>query len=318
MERLKVGIATTVFNGELTIKSFVESISKLSTKCENFAIFTLTIVDDGSLDSSWIMIQESIRLYPDLEIKVHQHSRNFGHHAALLNAISLVPLNSDLVFLIDSDGEEDPMIFLQMYPLIDQENVFAVIGYQENRKGGRFEKISGYLAWRFIQNFSNFTGEKNISTARLLKPAVVTEISKVSLSNPILGLIHSDLGFKTEYLPMLKTSKGSTTYTLKKRIKLFLNFFIYDHHALARLGVFFGFLGMLFSIASIVYFVAYRILSPSPLPGYASMGLMVSFLVGLLILIQAVTIFVISQIYRQITHVKPAILPPREPSDKSE
>jgi putative glycosyltransferase len=318
MERLKVGIATTVFNGELTIRPFVESISKLSAKCENFATFTLTVVDDGSFDTSWIKIQECIQLYPDLDIKVHQHSRNFGHHAALLNAMSLVPPSSDLVFLIDSDGEEDPMTFLQMYPLIVQDDVFAVIGYQKNRKGGRFEKISGYFAWKLIKSFSNFNGERNIVTTRVLKPVVVTEISKISLSNPVLGLIHSDLGFKTEYLPILKTSKGSTTYSLKKRVKLFLKFFVYDHHALARLGVFFGFLGMLFSIISGVYFVAYRIFSPFPLPGYASMGLLVSFLVGLLMLIQALTILVISQIYRQIIHIKPVILPPREFSDESE
>jgi len=318
MERLKVGIATTVFNGELTIRSFVESVFQLSAKCENFADFTLTIVDDGSADSSWNKIEECIRLYPDLSIKVYQHSKNFGHHAALLDAISLVPKNSDLFFLIDSDGEEDPMVFLQMQPLIEQENVFAVIGYQKNRKGGRFERVSGHLAWKLIKSFSNFDGERNISTVRLLKPAVVMEISKFRLSNPILGLIHSDLGFKTVYLPILKSSKGATTYTLKKRIKLLLKFFLHDHHALARLGVFFGSLGMLFSIASIVYFVAYRIFSPSPLPGYASLGLVISFLVGLLMLIQALTILVISQIYRQIIHVKPTILPQRRFSDNSE
>ena len=318
MERLKVGIATTVFNSELTIKSFVESIFLLSAKCEHFADFTLTIVDDGSTDSSWLKIQECIGLYPDLYIDVYQHSKNFGHHAALLNAISLVPPNSDLFFLIDSDGEEDPMVFLQMYPLIDQKEIFAVIGYQKKRKGGLFERTSGHLAWNLLNTFSSLNGEKNICTVRLLKPAVVAQISKISISNPILGLIHSELGFKTEYLPIVKTSKGTTTYTLKKRIKMLLKFFIHDYHALTRLGVFFGFLGIIFSIASVVYFVAYRILSPSPLPGYASLGLVISFLVGLLMVIQALTIIVISQIYRQIIHVKPTILPRREFSDKRE
>ena len=92
-------------------------------------------------------------------IKIINLTRNFGHHEALLTGIE--HSNGELIFVIDSDLEEDPAVFSDFFEKISETNIELVIGYQDSRKGNIFEKISGGIAYFYINKILKIKYPKN-------------------------------------------------------------------------------------------------------------------------------------------------------------
>jgi glycosyltransferase involved in cell wall biosynthesis len=68
------------------------------------ADYEIIFVNDGSPDES---LDRTLELYrEDPRVRIVDLSRNFGHHRAILSGLQYA--SGDLVFLIDSDLEEDP------------------------------------------------------------------------------------------------------------------------------------------------------------------------------------------------------------------
>ena len=77
-------------------------------------------------------------------------------------------LNGELIFVIDSDLEEDPAVFSDFFEKISETNIELVIGYQDSRKGNIFEKISGGIAYFYINKILKIKYPKNPTTASLM------------------------------------------------------------------------------------------------------------------------------------------------------
>lgn len=77
-----VSVVIPVYNGARYLAETIESI-----RAQTLQDWELVIVDDGSTDESWSMIQESS--LSDSRIKGHRHERNRGHRAASNTAFRL-------------------------------------------------------------------------------------------------------------------------------------------------------------------------------------------------------------------------------------
>lgn len=70
------------------------------------------VVDDGSVDNTWEIIQEKEQLNSDLiGVKL---SRNFGHQSALLAGMSESIKLADIVITLDADLQDNPDIIQKM------------------------------------------------------------------------------------------------------------------------------------------------------------------------------------------------------------
>ena len=72
----------------------------------------------------------------DPTVRIVDLSRNFGHHKAMMTGLSYA--RGDLVFLIDSDLEEDPELLASFAATLHSQEADVVYGVQESRKGGTF------------------------------------------------------------------------------------------------------------------------------------------------------------------------------------
>lgn len=77
-----VSVVIPVYNGARYLSETIESIRK-----QTLDDWELVIVDDGSTDESWSIIEQSSLL--DSRIKGHRHDRNRGHRAASNTAFRL-------------------------------------------------------------------------------------------------------------------------------------------------------------------------------------------------------------------------------------
>ena len=96
-------VVVPVYNSEHTLK---ELYSRLKNVFDNVLRrdFELLLVDDGSRDNSWA-VMEGLRK-KDPRVKIFQMARNFGQHPALLCGFHYV--SGDFVITMDDDLQHLP------------------------------------------------------------------------------------------------------------------------------------------------------------------------------------------------------------------
>ncbi len=114
--------------------------------------YEIILVNDGSPDNS-LDIAISIHRR-DKRVRVIDLSRNFGHHKAMMTG--LAHARGELVFLVDSDLEEEPELLNNFYEQLQRTGADVVFGVQQKRKGRLFERISGSLYFKVFNLFSTY------------------------------------------------------------------------------------------------------------------------------------------------------------------
>ena len=91
--------------------------------------YEIILIDDGSTDESWEVIQTLSKNSDD--IKGIKFKRNYGKsqalHAGFLNC------NGDVVFTMDADLQDDPKEIPEMYDMIINDNYDLVSGWKKKR-----------------------------------------------------------------------------------------------------------------------------------------------------------------------------------------
>src|SRR6266700_6810318 len=97
---MRVSVIVPVYNEEETIAQILETLSQVPLDLE------VIVVDDGSTDRSWKILQELRQKEPFNIYHYVQHSHNRGKGACLDTGFRLI--SGDLVVVQDADLEYDP------------------------------------------------------------------------------------------------------------------------------------------------------------------------------------------------------------------
>src|SRR3981189_833643 len=101
--------------------------------------FQLILVDDGSTDRTWKIINELSA--EDRNVVAVRLARNHGHQLALTAGLSTV--RGDLVLVIDADLQDPPELLSPMYDMMVREGAYVGYGLRRSRAGeSRFNKVS--------------------------------------------------------------------------------------------------------------------------------------------------------------------------------
>ncbi|MGY0218121.1 glycosyltransferase family 2 protein [Endozoicomonadaceae bacterium StTr2] len=215
---MKLSIVTTLYQSALHIVDFYQQISKVVK--DNFnEDYEIIFVNDGSPDNS---LSLAIGLAEkDSHVSVIDLSRNFGHHRAMMTGLGHA--KGELVFLIDSDLEEDPRYLGLFLDEMNLKGCDVVYGIQEKRKGGVFEKVSGFFFYKLFNKLSGFDLPKNIITARLMKRDYVNALLEHREREIFIAGLWYITGFDQISYTVIKKHSSDSTYTIKKKISLFVN-----------------------------------------------------------------------------------------------
>lgn len=182
--------------------------------------FEIVLVNDDSPDDSLAVVMELRK--EDDRIIIIDLSRNFGHHKAMMTG--LMNASGERVFLIDCDLEEPPEVLADWWDRLDADvDLDVIYGVQPSRKGGRFERISGWVFYRIINALSPVKLPVNVTVARLMTSRYVRALIDHRDQEMYLFGLLTLTGFRQEAVQVTKQDKGSSTYTLLRRFSLFLN-----------------------------------------------------------------------------------------------
>lgn len=201
----EISIISTMYRSRPFLQRFLAKCLKVLSdiKCTHFEIL---LVNDGSPDDSLTYLLERRLDIPQLVVV--DLSRNFGHHHAI--QAGLRHARGDLIFLIDCDLEVSPVVLAEFHRKLRESDCDMVFDYQEARKGGRFEQISGGLFWKGFNFLSDVKIPYNIVTERIMTRRFVDALLQMGDCNLFLAGMMSWTGFNQIGLPVIKKQHYKT------------------------------------------------------------------------------------------------------------
>lgn len=216
---MKLSIVTTLYKSSPYIREFYERICQSASKIVAND-FEIIFVNDGSPDDSLDIALEINAKDP--RVKVINFSKNFGHHKAMMTGMRYA--TGEKVFLIDVDLEEEPELLETFWEELSQDsNLDFVFGVQKIRKGGLFEKLSGYLWYKFVNLLTQNSIPENFLTVRLMTRNYVQNLTAFKERELNFSTLISLTGFNSKQLMVKKGYRGRSSYNFLHKINITVN-----------------------------------------------------------------------------------------------
>lgn len=282
--RPKITIVTTLYHSESFIESFYnlikQSVEQITSQYE------ILFVNDGSPDNSKNKVLQLSK--NDNRIVLIDLSRNFGHHQAILTGLQFS--SGEYVFLIDADLEEDPGLLKIFWDEMTKTNeIDVVFGKQIKRKGGFFEKVAGSIFYKLLDSVTKVSYPPNTLTARLMKRVYVDAVLLFRERALDVWSIFALAGFNQVGIPVVKKSKGSSTYTFAKKLGMSVEIITSLSHRPLYMIFFIGTIWLCISSINILLILVNKWIYKTETEGWASImasiwliGGVIIFLLGLI------------------------------------
>ena len=215
---MKLSIVATLYNSEAYIVEFYQRSSAAAKQLVGDD-YEIILVNDGSPDNS---LDIAVQLTEtDNHVVIVDLSRNFGHHKAMMTG--LAHASGQLIFLIDSDLEEEPEWLTGFSEQMSSEKCDVVYGVQEQRKGGLFERWSGQWFYSFFNALTGIKLPANVVTARLMTRRYVDALLRHEEREVFMAGLWYITGFIQSPRIIKKHQTSETTYTFRRKISVLVN-----------------------------------------------------------------------------------------------
>jgi putative glycosyltransferase len=292
---VKISVVTTLYYSETYLAEFYQRVKGTLDNITDD--YELIFVNDGSPDNSALKVLELQKV--DTRIVLVDLSRNFGHHQAIVTGLQHA--RGNFVFLIDSDLEEDPELLQLFWTAMEKnENVDVVYGIQEKRKGGLFERISGNLFYKLLNLITHFEYPSNTLTARLMRKQYIEGVLKFPEKALDVWAIFVLTGFNQVGIPVTKKSKGSSTYTLRRKIRMGIEIITSLSHRPLYSIFFIGVVWLCISSINISIILVKKWVYGTQIEGWASIMASVWLIGGIIIFLLGLIGIYLSKIFLEI------------------
>jgi putative glycosyltransferase len=290
---MDLSVVTTMYDSAPYLEEFYRRIvASVKAMTDDYEII---FVNDGSPDPS---LNVALSLYErDERVRVIDLSRNFGHHKAMMTGLS--HSLGQLVFLIDCDLEEEPEMLPRFHQEMTATHADVVYGVQETRSGGFFKRFTGHFFYTLFNILSSYPVPRNAITARLMSRRYVTNLVAHKDREVFLLGLWAITGFKQAPVAVQKHFKGDSTYTLRRRVSVFINSITSFSN---RPLVFIFYLGCAISLLSGIaafYLIARRLFFGVLLQGWPSLIVSIWLLGGLTIFCLGIIGIYLSRIFTE-------------------
>lgn len=298
----KISIIVPVYNEQDAIKSFLDQ--KLLPEIKHISDYyvELILINDGSSDKTLPILQSYAK--NNSYIKVISFARNFGKEAAL--SAALIYATGDVAIFIDADGQHPPQLIPEFIAKWEKTNAHIIVGLRDHySKHGLIQRIGSKLFYKLLSAMGNKNTIPGSTDYRLIDRVVIDDYNQLTEHNRITRGLIDWLGYPQEFITYTPSARmaGKPSYNIKKLFKLAINSFI---SMSTTPLVIFGYIGIFITIASFllgVFVIINQFILGDPLHlywnGAVQMSILISFLVGLVLISQAITALYISHIHAE-------------------
>jgi dolichol-phosphate mannosyltransferase len=181
----------------------------------------LILVDDGSSDDTWAMIEELAR--SDAHVRGARLSRNFGHQAAMGAGMELA--RGQVVVVLDADLQDPPRLIEQMLQAW-RDGADVVFARRRKRLGESwFKRGTALLFYRLLDSITAVAIPRNVGDFALMDTKVVKTLLACREHALFWRGLRSWTGFRQVAIEFDRPERaaGETKYTFKKMARLAIN-----------------------------------------------------------------------------------------------
>jgi glycosyltransferase involved in cell wall biosynthesis len=192
---MDISVVVPLYNEEESLPELLAWIDRVM-QANSFS-YEVVLVDDGSNDTSWAVIEDLRTKYSS--VRGIKFRRNYGKSAALFSGFEIV--NGDVVITMDADLQDSPDEIPELYRMIKEDGFDLVSGWKQKR----YDPISKTIPSKFFNR-----------TARAMSGIKLHDFNcglkayknKVVKSVEVYGEMH-------RYIPILAKEAGFVKITEK-------------------------------------------------------------------------------------------------------
>jgi dolichol-phosphate mannosyltransferase len=143
---MTLSIVVPCFNEEACLAELHQRLSEAARAAVG-EDYELVLVNDGSRDASWPMMQRMAA--DDAHLVAVNLSRNHGHQLALTAGLDLC--RGETILIIDADLQDPPELLLPMLQAMREQNADVIYGVRKSRAGETaFKRATAHGFYRLL------------------------------------------------------------------------------------------------------------------------------------------------------------------------
>jgi polyisoprenyl-phosphate glycosyltransferase len=217
---MKISIVIPVYNAAATIGSLVNDVKKALSDYETEVI----LVNDCSKDQSEKVCEDLAK--KNSFVRFISLRKNSGEHNAVLCGLNYV--TGDYIAIIDDDYQNPPSEIVKLINKIKEGNYDVVYSKYDKKKHAAHRNLGSWLNDRIATVLLNKPKDLYLSSFKVMHKDIAKEIIRYKGPHPYIdGLIlrvTDNIG--TAEVEHHKRKEGTSSYTFKKLLSLYLNMFL--------------------------------------------------------------------------------------------
>ena len=212
----RVSLVIPVLNEEACLPELIQRC--LAACNETKRSFEIVIVDDGSTDRSWELIEAAAAQNPEL-VSAVQLNRNYGQHAAVMAGFEQV--RGEYIVTIDGDLQNPPEEIPRVVAKLEEG--FDVVGtVRVNRQDSGFRKLSSAIINRVVQKSTGVLMRDIGCMLRGYRREIVRAMLQCHERSTFIAVLANSFARKTTEFEVRHTERkgGESKYSLWKLINL--------------------------------------------------------------------------------------------------
>lgn len=273
----RITVVTPVYNEEDSLPLYLETVRSVLLSRTDVE-FDVLLVDDGSTDRSWEIIQHICSADP--RFRGLRLSRNFGAHIALCAAFDAV--RTDAVAILACDLQDPPETILEF---VDRWKAGADIvwGHRRERQDLLWRRLVSGLFGTAMRRYAMPRGSRFTTGSFLLADRKVVEaVQRMREHSRITFALVAWTGFRQEIVHYDRSRRrtGKSGWTFSRMVLTMYDAFVGFSVLPIRLTTALGMAVSLLNVPLAIYLLT-RWWLGHPLPGYTSVMLVLTVFFGI-------------------------------------
>jgi len=265
-----------VYNGAATLRGLVERLEPVLAGCA--AEFECVLVNDGSADDSWGVIEELCRAHE--WVRGIDLMRNSGQHNALLCGIRAA--RCDLIATLDDDLQNPPEELPALLALLEAEGLDVVYGTPAREQHGVLRDLASQLTKIALKSAMGVDVATKVSAFRLFRTRLREPFS--GYRSPFVSidvlLSWGTVRFGAVTVRHEPRAEGQSNYTFRKLVTHAFNMMTGFSTFPLQLASVVGFACTLLGVGLLLWVLARTLLEGGAPPGFPFLASMIALFSG--------------------------------------
>ena len=291
-----ISLVIPAYNEESCVDELASRLKAVFDSEMNYS-WQAVIVENGSIDSTWIMLSKIAE--DDPRFKIIRLSRNFKMDGGLTAGLDYI--SSDACILMSADLQDPPELiptFLRKWEE-GYENIYGIVS--ERQGTNLIRRFNSQLFYKIASKLSDGSIPKNASDFRLVDKKVYETVRRMTERNRFVRGLFAWVGFKSIGVPMIRPPRfaGVSNAHTFVVLELALKGIMANSYKPLRFISLFGLCLSLFSFLALFPMIIAWLFVGVPFAGFGTIVTLILFGIGIQSLMLGVVSEYIGLVYEE-------------------